>query len=67
MIWSPCRDVLVGVAMSAGSRRRDQGETVMADQLDHQHHHLDAEGTDEAEDGTTEGMETDETMSETTE
>jgi hypothetical protein len=66
MIWSPCRDVLVSVERSAGSQRRDEGETVM-DRLDRQHHHLEAEGTDEAEDGTAEAMDTDEAMSETTE
>jgi hypothetical protein len=35
------------------------------DRLDRQHHHLDAEGTDEAEDGTAEATDTDEAMTET--
>ena len=39
----------------------------MADRLDRQYHHLESEGTDEAEDGTEEAMDTDEATSETTE
>jgi hypothetical protein len=67
MIRSPRRNVLIGVERSAGSQRRDKGETAMADRLDRQYHHLDAEGTDETEDGTDEAMDTDETMTETSE
>jgi hypothetical protein len=57
---------LRGVERSAEGQRRDEGETVM-DRLDRHHHHLDAEGTDEAEDGTVEAMDTDEAMTETSE
>ena len=39
----------------------------MADRLDRQYHHVDAEGTDETEEGADVAMDTDESMTETSE
>jgi hypothetical protein len=66
MIRSPYRDVPVDVMRSAGNQRQSKGGDTM-DRLDRQHHHLDTESTDETEEGAEVAMDTDESMTETSE